>query len=390
MRLATPFKNIIFLIIPLVLLGCEAENEQAQAPIQTPHVDTLTLSPITLRLSNELPGRITAYKEAEVRPQVSGIVKSREFIEGGEVSKGDILYKIDATVYQATVNSAEAQLAKALASLQSAKKELDRYELLLQKKLASQQLYDEANTVYLEAKAEVAIRQADLDYASIQLSYTDIKAPISGQIRSSEINEGALVTAEQSSLLTTIIQIDQVYIEMQQSAVSLYKLRQEFAGTDNGDKTEKIMVPVTVSLEDGTEYGETGYLEFADLEVNDSTGSVTLRALIENPKHALLPGSFVRANISQPKAKDYLIIPQSAVVRSQSGAPSVFIVNANGITEKKTITIGREVDNSWVVTDGLNSGDQLVINNLSNMKNEIEVIVDSTSETQATDAELKQ
>ena len=378
MLLTHSVKKIVFLLLlPMALLGCDKQEQlTAQSVIQKDpaiHVDTLMLSATTLRLTNELPGRISAYKEAEVRPQVSGIVQSREFAEGSLVKRGQILYKIDATTYQATVNSAKAQLDKAIANQESTNKIAIRYAELLRKNLASQQLYDESYSTYLQAKAEVAIRKADLENASIQLSYTDIKAPISGRIGISQVNEGTLLTTGQASYLTTIIQLDQVYVDMKQSSVSLYKLRQEF----KKEIKDRPPVPVTVTLEDGTQYNELGYLEFADFQVDNATGSVTLRALMPNPENILLPGTFVRAHIALPTAKSYLVIPQSAVIRSQSGEPSVFLVSGNDLAIKKVIVLGHEVNNGWVVKQGLVAGDQVIINNLIKVKNNQKVIVDS-------------
>lgn len=378
MLLTHSVKKIVFLLLlPMALLGCDKQEQlTAQSVIQKDpaiHVDTLMLSATTLRLTNELPGRISAYKEAEVRPQVSGIVQSREFAEGSLVKRGQILYKIDATTYQATVNSAKAQLDKAIANQESTNKIAIRYAELLRKNLASQQLYDESYSTYLQAKAEVAIRKADLENASIQLSYTDIKAPISGRIGISQVNEGTLLTTGQASYLTTIIQLDQVYVDMKQSSVSLYKLRQEF----KKEIKDRPPVPVTVTLEDGTQYNELGYLEFADFQVDNATGSVTLRALMPNPENILLPGTFVRAHIALPTEKSYLVIPQSAVIRSQSGEPSVFLVSGNDLAIKKVIVLGHEVNNGWVVKQGLVAGDQVIINNLIKVKNNQKVIVDS-------------
>lgn len=377
MILSTLSKKVIFFLVPIALLGCDNQPTIDAKPEVSIHVDTLTMSTSSLRLQKELPGRISAYKEAEVRPQISGIVKSREFVEGSTVKSGDILYKIDSTTYQATVNSAKAQLDKAIANEDSTKKIAIRYKKLLKSNLASQQLYDEAESAYLQAKAEVAIRQADLDTANIQLSYTDIKAPISGKIGISQVNEGTLLTTGQASYLTTIIQSDKVYIDMQESSVSLYKLRQEF----KKEIKQKPIVPVTITLEDGTKYNETGYLEFADSHADKSTGSVTLRALIPNPDNTLLPGTFVRAYIALPEKKNYLVIPQSSVIRSQSGEPSVFVVNKNGLSEKRAIVLGRELDNAWVVEQGLVAEDKVIISNLLRIKSNQQVIIDTNTDS---------
>ena len=372
--------SLLLLLLPLGLFGCGDQTEPNKRPVQSIHVDTSTLTYSTLRLTTELPGRITAFKEAEVRPQITGIIESRLYEEGSYVEKGDILFQIDPTTYQSTINSANAELKKALSSERNAKKEMARYAQLLKKKLSSQQLFDSAEAAYLEAKAEVAVRQATLDYANIELSYTKIKAPISGKAGFSQVSEGSLLTSGQSDYITTVIQTDNVYIDMQQSAVAFYKIQQEFKNATTKNPT----VPVSITLEDGTIYDQTGHLEFTDTQTNGSTGTVALRAIIANPDNALLAGMYVRAKISMPEARDYLVVKQSTVVRSQSGLPSVFIVDDNNQIVKKSIVLGNEVDNGWVVKEGLKAGDNVVINNLAKVKNGLTVIVDNASNTATT------
>jgi len=365
---------LCLIISSSLLLGC-GEQKIEQRPAAGPiHVDVLDLTPTTLRLTTELPGRITAFKQAEVRPQVTGILKNRLYKEGSQVKAGDILYEMDPTTYQSNVNSAQAQLAKALTSEDTARKTVVRYQELLKKKLTSQQDFDDAYAAYKEAQAEVAISQAELDYANVELSYTKIKAPISGQAGLSLVSEGSLLTAEQSSYLTTIVQTKNVYVDMQQSSLAITKIRKEFSTL--ADKNAEI--PVSITLEDGSTYDEVGHLEFFDTLVSDSTGTVTLRAIIPNPDNILLAGMYVRANISMPEARDYLVVPQSAVVRSQSGKPSVFVVNSENKVMKKSVVLGAEVNNGWVVKEGLSSGDQVVISNIINMKNNTTVLVDSS------------
>ncbi|OBT15584.1 efflux transporter periplasmic adaptor subunit [Vibrio sp. UCD-FRSSP16_10] len=365
------------LLSSTLLLGC-GEQAMDHRPASGPlHVDVLDLTPTTLRLTTELPGRITAFKQAEVRPQVTGILKSRLYKEGSRVKAGDVLYEIDPTTYQSNVNSAQAQLAKALTSEETNRKTTVRYQKLLKRKLTSQQNYDDADAAYKEAQAEVAIRQAELNYAKIELSYTKIKAPIAGQAGLSLVSEGSLLTAGQSSYLTTIVQTENVYIDMQQSSMAITKIRKEF----HTFKDKNAEIPVSLTLEDGSTYEEAGRLAFSDTLVSDSTGTVTLRAIIPNPDNTLLAGMYVRAHISMPEARGYLVVPQSAVVRSQSGKPSVFVVNQENKTEKKAVVLGNEVGNGWVVKEGLVNGDQVVINNIINMKNDITVVVDSSTKS---------
>lgn len=372
-------KYSLLLLLPLGLLGCSDQTEPDKRPIQSIHVDSTTLAYSTFRLSTELPGRITAFKEAEVRPQITGIVKSRLYQEGSYVEAGQVLFQIDPTSYQSTVNSANAQLKKALTSEINTKKEMLRYAQLLKKKLSSQQIYDEAESTYLQAKAEVAIRQADLDYANIELSYTKIKAPISGYAGFSQVSEGSLLTSGQSDYITTVIQTDNVYIDMKQSAVAFYKIKKEF----QNKLAAKPIVPVSITLEDGTSYDQTGQLEFTDTQTDGSTGTVTLRAIIPNPDNSLLAGMYVRSHISMPEAREYLVVSQSIVVRSQSGQPSVFTVDENNKIVKKPVVLGNEVGNAWVVKEGLTVGDRIVLNNLNKIKNGLTVIVDNDSKAAA-------
>ena len=380
MLFVNTLKYSLPLLLTLSILGCSDQTESDKRPAQTIHVDTTTLAYSTLRLTTELPGRITAFKEAEVRPQITGIIKNRLYQEGSYVEEGQVLFQIDPTIYQSNVNSANAELKKALSSERNAKKEMDRYALLLKKKLSSQQLFDTAEATYLEAKAEVAVSRATLDYANIELSYTKIKAPIAGRAGFSQVSEGSLLTSGQTDYITTVIQTDNVYIDMQQSAVAFYKIQQEFKDA----KTTKPTVPVSITLEDGTVYDQTGQLEFTDTQTNESTGTVALRAIIENPNNSLLAGMYVRAKISMPEARDYLVVKQSTVVRSQSGLPSVFIVDDNNQVVKKSVVLGNEVDNGWVVKEGLEAGDKVIINNFSKVKNGLTVIVDNASDMPTT------
>jgi len=378
MLLAKSFKYSLCILFPFILVACGGQAEPENKVSSAIHVDTLTISPVAIRLTKELPGRITAFKKAEVRPQVSGILKSRLYNEGKMVKAGDVLYEIDPTTYLSAVNSAKAQLAKALANEATTKRSALRYKELLRKNLSSKLVYDEAESLYEQAEAEVAIRQAELDNANVLLSYTKVKAPISGRIGISSVSEGSLLTAEQSSYLTTIIQTNDVYVDMQLPSVSLYKIRQRFQHLRG---TEPLLIPVSITLEDGTPYELIGHLEFTDTQVTGSTGTVTLRAIIPNPNNTLLAGMYVRAHISMPEEQDYLVVPQSAVVRSQSGQPALFIINGENKAVKKDIVLGREVGNGWIVDMGLSAGEKVVISNLIRVRNNQEVIIDTDTDS---------
>lgn len=377
----TPLRLFSCFLLSFTLIGCGEQSGEQRPPAGPVHVDVLTLAPQNLRLTTELPGRITAFKQAEVRPQVTGILQTRLYKEGSQVKAGDVMYQIDPTTYQSNVNSAKAQLKKAVTTRDTAKKTAVRYKELLKKNLTSQQNYDDAQAAYLEAEAEVGISQAALDFANIELSYTKIEAPISGQAGISLVSEGSLLTAQQSTYLTTVTQTSEVYVDMQQSSVDMYKIKQDFA--DFMDKDADI--PVSIQLEDGSPYNQVGHLEFSDTLVSNSTGTVTLRAIIPNPNNDLLSGMYVRAFISMPEARDYLVVPQSAVVRSQSGEPSLYIVNKENKVEKRSVVLGNEIDNGWVVKEGIQEGEQVVLNNLLNMKNDVSVVIDSTTENATPD-----
>jgi len=369
-------KRYLLCLFVFILSGCGEQPNSTQKAVPNIHVDTLTIAKTKLRLSTELPGRISAFNQAEVRPQVSGIIKSRLFTEGADVKKGDVLYQIDAKSYQAAVNSSKAQLAKAIADQKATQKTVDRYKELVKKNLASQQNYDDAESANEQAIAEVAIRQADLETANILLSYTKIAAPISGRIGLSHVSEGSLVTAQQDTNLTSIIQSNKVYVDMTQSSVALYAQQQEFKNANNKGKAQPV-VPVQITLEDGNEYGQLGYLEFSDSQVDNSTGSVTLRALVPNEEHSLLPGMFVRATIAAPEEKEYIIIPQSLVVRTQSGEPTAYVINSENEAKRVDLVLGSEVEGGWVVKQGLAVGDKVVMSNLSNIKANQTVVIDT-------------
>lgn len=370
------YKILLLTVSLFIISGCK-DNSPQQQKIPPLHVDTLTLQYKSARLSSELPGRISAIKEAEVRPQVSGIITERLFKEGKEVKQGDVLYQIEPATYQANVNSAKATLNRTLADQNVAKKTLNRIAELAKKKLSSQQDFDDAQAAYEQATAEVAVSQAALDYSNILLSYTQITAPISGRIGISQVSEGALVTAEQSSYLTTIQQINNVYVDISQSSLSLLKLKREFPR--NKDHEQERKIPVDIKMEDGTDYPIQGYLEASDILVDESTGSMTLRAIVSNPNNELLPGIFVRATIYSPSEKDYIMIPQSIVIRSQTGEPFVYIANDKNIVEKRAISLGNEMENNWIVLNGLKEGEHVIINNLQKIKEGAPIVIDNAT-----------
>lgn len=359
------------LLANIVACDDNSENTVQRSPTS---VDVIQVKHEKYHPSVELPGRVRALKESEVRPQVTGIIQERLYTEGKRVTAGETLYKIDPATYEANVKNAEANLKKAKADRNVAQKTLSRYEELASKKLASQQDYDDAKATYEQAKAEVDVAKANLDYQNILLSYTNVKAPISGRIGISTVSEGALVTAEQSSYLTTIKQFDYVYVDMTQSSLELQKIRKDLIGLQKKDDTT---VSVSIKLEDGSQYEPIGELESSDITVDESTSSVTLRAIIPNPKRQLLPGIFVRATIQGPEASNIILIPQRTVIRNTNGTPFVYVANNDNHAIKKEIKLGREVGTNWEILEGLSEGDKVIINGFQKLEDGAPITIDS-------------
>lgn len=377
----------VSLCVALALTGCNESNTganpQAAMAGNAPKVSVVTMEPQSIQLSSALPGRTSAYKIAEVRPQVSGIILHRFFTEGSDVKEGDVLYQIDPATYKAAVNSAVAEVNKAKADASSAYKTEQRYADLVKRKLISQQDFDTAYSKWQQAKAQVGVAQANLDNAKIQLSYTKVKAPISGRIGLSEVTEGALVTANQANYLTTIQQLDPIYVDMTQSSTQMIKLKRGMANKldDNGK------LPVTVKLEDGSVYGHKGKLAFSGVTVDESTGSVTLRAIVPNPDNELLPGMFVRTQLPQPMAQTSLLVPQQSVERDQQGKAFVYVVNPQNQVERRAINVGQSIKSDWLVLSGLNAGDQVISRGLMRIKPGMKVAI-MADDTQAATTQI--
>ncbi|RMX06048.1 efflux RND transporter periplasmic adaptor subunit [Corticibacter populi] len=317
---------------------------------------TLHTQPVTL--STELPGRTAAYLIAEVRPQVGGILRERLFEEGSDVKAGQVLYQIDPTSYRAT-------LARAEASLESAKLLADRYDRLIQNRAISQQERDDARSQYLQAKATA-------DTARIDVGYTRITAPISGRIGRSSVTQGALVTANQAEALATIQQLDPIYVDIVQPSGAMLQLREDLASgrlQAAGDGR----APVQLELENGRSYAHPGTLQFSEVSVDPGTGSVTLRAVFPNPDGVLLPGMFVRAKLQEGVREQGLLVPQRAVSRDNRGQPSVFVVNAQGQVSQRPIQTERTVGGDWLVSDGLQAGEQVIVDGIQRVRDGAQV-----------------
>jgi len=318
---------------------------------------TLKAEPFLLEV--ELPGRTAAYRVAEVRPQVNGIVTRRLFTEGSEVKAGEILYQIDAASYQARLDSARATLAKANAGEHLAKLKAKRYRKLIRTNAISELDQLEIEAIWQQALADVALAEAALDSARIDLEYTRVTAPISGRIGTSMISEGALVTAQQGTPLAIIQQLDPLYVDVTQSSSELLRLKKNIAAglIQGGEKNNSA---VTILLEDDSAYEHVGSLEFSDVTVDQSTGTVTLRALVDNPDEALLPGMFVRARVAAGVRQDAILVPAESISRNSKGEAVVMLVNEQSTVESRTISSGMNIGNRVMVDKGLVAGEQLI------------------------------
>jgi membrane fusion protein (multidrug efflux system) len=348
----------------LVLTACEQSTAQTAPAAVAVEVGVVTLSTQDVTLHTELPGRTVAFQTAEIRPQVGGIIIKRQFTEGGAVTAGDALYQIDPASFAATVQSAKASVAKAEADLQQAKAKASRYQQLIQQRLVSQQDYDEIQANFKQRQAEVAAAKAQLTSAQIQLDYSSIKAPISGQISKSSITAGALVSAGQATALATIAQLDPIYVEVTQSSAELLKLKKSLASGALGQGSTN----VSLTLEDGSQYPLPGQLQFAEVTVDASTGSVVLRAQFANPQHLLLPGMYVRATIDSAVKSAAVLAPQRGISRNAKGEATAMVVNKEGVAELRLVNASRTVGDQWLIEAGLNAGEQLIVEGLQKIR----------------------
>ena len=344
------------LLIAAYLLFWNRTPPAPAAPPPTPvGVIVVTEQPVTL--STELPGRTSPYETSDVRPQVDGIIRARLFTEGDYVHSGQPLYRIDPVSYEARVANARAALAKARASTIAADSQVRRYAELVKRDFVSKQLYDNAVSAAGEARADVEAQAAALRSAQIDLDRTVIRAPISGRIGRSLYTTGALVQAAQQNPLTTIQRLDPIYVDIQQSSADLLKLREQtIAGEVARDQA-----PVRLQLESGSIYPLVGSLSFADVTVDPATGSQTIRAVFPNPQHLLLPGMFVRGELSQGVQTRGILVPQRAVSRDERGRPTVIVVGKNNMAELRIIQADRTVGTNWLVSGGLEPGDKVIV-----------------------------
>ncbi len=347
--------------------ACDGGKNKAPPPPPVPEVGVITLQPKPAQLYSELPGRVTATRTAEIRPQVAGILQKRLFTEGSEVKAGQALYQIDADAYRAAVGRSRGVLVSAEAQAANTRTIAQRYQTLFERQLASQQDRDNTRANQLRAEADVVAAKAALDAAQVELDRTRISAPISGRIGRSQVTEGALVRVAQDAPLAVIQQLDTVNVDVTQSSAELLRLQRELAsGRLQQDKA--VTARVMLTLEDGSAYPEAGELRFSEVTVDAGTGSVLLRASFPNPRRELLPGMFVRARVGQAVATEALLVPQAGVSRNARGLPTVLVIGADDMAEERVLTTGRVIDNQWQVLDGLKAGDRVIVEGLQRAK----------------------
>ena len=334
--------------VAVVMTACNAKKGPPPPPPPAA-VKVVTLAPQSVSITTDLPGRTVPYRVADIRPQVSGVVLKRMFVEGTDVKEGRQLYQIDPALYQAAYDSAAA-------TAESSRLQAERYKPLAEANAVSKQDYD-------NAVATAAQNKASAETAHINLVYTRLLSPISGRIGRSSVTEGALVTANQSTALATVQQLDPIYVDVTQPSAVLLRLKRELAAGQlvqaGADQAE-----VHLILEDGSTYKPVGKMQFAEVQVDQTTGSVTLRALFPNPDKLLLPGMFVREQIEEGSRTDALLVPQVAVTHNQKGDPTALVVNGENKVELRSLVTERAIGDKWLVTDGLKAGDRVIVEGL--------------------------
>ena len=350
-----------FLVLPLLtglIPQLAAAQGQGQGEMPPPAVTVVTLHAQDVPLTTTLPGRVAASAEAEVRPQVNGIVTQRLFEEGRHVTVGQPLFLIDKTTYEAAVAQAEAAVAQALAQSENARREAERVGALRDRRVASESSTDSAIAARDAAEAAVKVAEAQLRTAQIELERTTIRAELDGEIGLTQASQGALVTASQASPMAVIRKLDPVYVDVTQSAAEVIRFRRQMAETDWQVRNDQ---KVTLRLADGTDFGTDGTLTAAEPYVNETTGVVTLRLSFDNPERILLPGMYVQAVVQQTVATDVILAPQEGVARDRRGQPIAMVVNAQNVVEQRQLTILQDQGNAWVVSEGLSDGDRIVV-----------------------------
>ena len=357
------------LLIPLffssvIITACD--NKPAVKTAMEPEVGVVTLAPSSVNIKSELPGRALAFEIAEIRPQVGGIIIKRNFVEGDKVSKGESLYQIDPAPLQARLDSAKGALAKAQATANNVRLTLNRQSALIKSNYVSRQDYDTTRSQLNEAQANVAVAKADLEQATINLRYANVTSPIDGISGKSSVTVGALVTANQENALVTVQRLDPIYVDLTQSVQDFLRLKEEKANGQIAQQQGKI--PVELMLENGKPYRHTGTLEFSDPAVDETTGSVTLRAVFPNPEGEILPGMYVTALLDEGSQQNVLMVPQQGITHNEQGKATALILDQENVVQLREINAVKAVGNQWLVTAGLRPGDRVIVSGLQRIR----------------------
>lgn len=368
----------IFIMSATLLSACDEQNTQ-QGHIPEPQVTVHIVKTAPLAVTTELPGRTSAFRVAQVRPQVSGIILQRHFTEGSDVEAGQSLYQIDPATYQADYDSAKAELGKSEAAAQIAHLTVKRYVPLVGTKYISQQEYDQAIADARQADAVVVAAKASVESARINLAYTKVTSPIGGRIGKSNVTEGALVTNGQTTELATVQQLDPIYVDVTQSSSDFMRLKQS---VEQGNlQKENTASNVELLMENGQPYPLKGTLQFSDVTVDESTGSITLRAVFPNPQHTLLPGMFVRARVDEGTQPNAMLVPQQGVTRTPRGDATVMVVNTDNTVETRNVVAAQAIGNQWLISDGLKAGEKVIVSGLQKVHPGAKVITVSDEST---------
>ncbi|KDF13487.1 multidrug resistance protein mdtE [Citrobacter freundii MGH 56] len=358
------------LLIPLffssaIITACD-NKPAVKTTAMAPEVGVVTLAPSSVNIKSELPGRAVSFEIAEIRPQVGGIIIKRNFIEGDKVSKGESLYQIDPAPLQARLDSAKGALAKAMATANNIRLTLNRQSALIKSNYVSRQDYDTTRSQLNQAQANVAVAKAELEQATINLRYANVTSPIEGISGKSSVTVGALVTANQENALVTVQRLDPIYVDLTQSVQDFLRLKEEKANGQIAQQQGKI--PVELMLENGKPYRHTGTLEFSDPAVDETTGSVTLRAVFPNPEGEILPGMYVTALLDEGSQQNVLMVPQQGITHNEQGKATALILDPENVVQLREINAVKAVGNQWLVTAGLRPGDRVIVSGLQRIR----------------------
>ncbi|RJQ82434.1 MAG: efflux RND transporter periplasmic adaptor subunit [Desulfobacteraceae bacterium] len=365
----TPFRAAAWVVLAALLgvWGCQSGKGSEPKPAPVPEVAAVTILPRQIELTTELPGRTSAFQVAEIRPQVNGIIQKLLFQEGSDVKAGQQLYQLDPAPFQVAYDSAKASLGKAQANLPSIRLRFERYGQLLAENAVSRQDYDDASAALEQARAEIQYWKTAVEAARINLNYTHISAPFSGRIGRTQVRTGTLVTAYQPAPLAVVQQLDPIYVDVVQSSAEMLRLRRSLESGELSADSENRR-KVRLFLEDGTPYPLEGTLQFADVTVDPTTGSYSLRIVVPNPRHTLLPGMFMRAVVKEGVVEQAILVPQQGVSRNSKGQPVALIVDADEKVQQRILTLYRAIGDQWLVAAGLSGGERLIVEGMLNVR----------------------